>query len=72
MSAETSKLRAVQERLVEQGVRDVKFFFENGVERHSLNEMKDHLAAVLTSYCEGKFLPHRQVGDRAHFAVAGI
>lgn len=68
MSAETSKLQAVQQRLVEQGVVDVKFFFASGVEQHPLSEMKDHLAAVLNAYCDWKFVPQRSVGDIAFAA----
>lgn len=68
MSAETSKLQAVQQRLVEQGVVDVKFFFAAGVEQRPFDEMKDNLAAVLNAYCDGKFVAHQAVGDIAFAA----
>ena len=68
MSAETSKLQAVQQRLVEQGVVDVKFVFGWCVEERRLSEMKGHLAAVRNAYCDGKFVPQRSVGDIAFAA----
>ena len=63
MSTNTNSLQAVQAMLDERGVRDVKFFFGDGVRNTGLNECKVAVAGVLRSYMNGSHTESPGFGD---------
>lgn len=57
----TSSLQAVQAKLNERGVRDVKFFFNQ--ETSPLSDMKERVAYVLDTYLRGDCEQAQPAGD---------
>jgi hypothetical protein len=63
MNTNDQSFSELRDRLAEQGVHDVKFFFKLEAEAQRISETKKSVASVLTAYLTNQYQPMGKIGD---------
>lgn len=58
------RLDAVQNKLIERGVIDIKFAFSENIADHSLDTVRLMISRVLEAYSVGEYKPLPPLNDR--------
>lgn len=58
------RLELAQNRLVERGVIDIKFAFNENVVDHDIDDVRSMIARILESYLAGEYKPMSPLNDR--------
>lgn len=57
-------IEALQKRLDERGIRDIKVFWSENFSKFSNSYLEKELIIILNSYLDGDFVPLKPIGDK--------